>query len=111
MYALSAITWLSLIVFQLMVSDAPMATGARLTLSAKEAALYRAEGMLVEDKAAAAAALPKMRTQAAADAARSTGSSGGSVWALFTNKGTWALILSHAMFNLGRFTYEQEMPK
>merc|ERR1711871_1883855 len=40
-----------------------------------------------------------------------TAASGGGTWALFTNKGTWVLILSHAMFNLGRYTYEQEMPK
>ena len=106
MYALSAITWLSLIAFQLMVSDAPMASGGRLPLSVEEAALYLAEGMLVEDAVSA-----KKRPGSAADAVKSTGASGSSVRVLFTNKGTWALILSHTMFNLGRFTYEQEMPK
>ena len=107
MYVLSAMTWLSLIVFHLVVSDRPMATG----LCTEEAALYRAEGMLIEDKAAPAAS-PKKGTGGAADAtANSTGAGVGSVRALFMNKGTWALILSHTMFNLGRYTYEQEMPK
>ncbi len=111
MYVLSAVTWLFLIVFQLMVSDGPTATGGRLTLSAQEAALYRAEGMLVEQKVAAAAS-PKKRAVCTTNAAgNDIGVGGGSVRALFTNKGTWVLILSHAMFNLGRYTYEQEMPK
>ena len=113
MYLLSATTWVALIGFTLVVSDAPTASGGLLPLGAEEAALFRAEGMLADDKAAAAAS-PKKRGGAAASKRDSDGDSssdGGSAWALFLNSGTWALILSHAMYNAGRYTFEQEMPK
>ena len=105
MYCVSALNWLALAGI-LVIADAPTASGGWMPLSAEEAALYRAEGMLADEPAGGSDSSAKKGEKSAAAA-----KPGGSAVALFTSAGTWVLILSHAMYNFARYTFEQEMPK
>ena len=102
MYCVSALNWVALAGI-MVVADAPTASGGWMPLSAEEAALYRAEGMLADEPAGGSGAKKGKKSAAA--------KTGGSAVALFTSVGTWVLILSHAMYNFARYTFEQEMPK
>ena len=103
MFVCSALTWLVLVGVALFLSEAPTATGGLLPLGKEEAALYRAEGMLTENDDHTPSLPIQRRTLRSGRNGRTT--------ALFLNVGTSGLILSHAMYNAARYTFEQEMPK